>query len=82
MFEQQLIDELASKVADVVVARLNKPKVEQRYMKVEEAAVYTGYTVGALWKHIQRGSLPVSREGNSVRVDRQEIDNWMARNRQ
>jgi excisionase family DNA binding protein len=82
MFGQQLIDELASKVADVVVARLNKPKVEQRYMKVDEAAVYTGYTVGAVWKHIQRGSLPVNREGNSVRVDRQEIDNWMARNRQ
>jgi excisionase family DNA binding protein len=82
MFEQQFVDQLASKMADVVIARLNRPKVEQRYLRVEEAAIYTGYSVGALWKHIQRGDLPVSREGKSVRVDRLEIDKWMARNRQ
>lgn len=82
MFEQQFVDQLASKVADVVVTRVNRPKVEQRYLKVEEAAIYTGYSVGALCKHIQRGDLPVSREGKSVRVDRLGIDKWMTRNRQ
>lgn len=82
MFEQSFIDAVAVKVADVVLARLNKPSVEKRYFKVEEAAEYTGYTVDALQKHIQRGHLPVSKQGTSTRIDKLEIDKWMARNRQ
>ena len=56
--------------------------VEKRYLSVEEAAAYSGYSVGALWKHIQRQHLPVSKEGTSTRVDKVEIDRWMLRNRQ
>jgi excisionase family DNA binding protein len=82
MFEQSFIDAVAAKVADVVLARLNRPAIEKRYMSVEEAASYAGYSKDALWKHIQRGHLPVSRQGQSVRVDKREIDKWMIRNRQ
>jgi excisionase family DNA binding protein len=82
MFEESFIDAVAAKVADVVLARMNKPAIEKRYYTVEEAAGYTGYTTQALWKHIQRGHLPVSKEGQSTRVDRQEIDRWMTRNKQ
>jgi excisionase family DNA binding protein len=82
MFDEVFLDAIAVKVADVVLARMNRPAVEKRYMSVEEAAIYSGYSVGALWKHIQRHHLPVSREGTSTRVDRIEIDKWMLRNRQ
>jgi excisionase family DNA binding protein len=82
MYDQQFIESIAEKVADVVVARLNKPAVEKRYLSVEEAAAYSGYSAGALWKHIQRQHLPVSKEGTSTRVDKVEIDRWMLRNRQ
>ncbi len=82
MFDEQFIDAMAAKVADVVLARMNKPAVEKRYFSVEEAAIYSGYSDGALQKHIQRGHLPVSREGTSTRVDKLEIDKWMSRNRQ
>jgi excisionase family DNA binding protein len=82
MYDQQFIESIAEKVADVVVTRLNKPAVEKRYLSVEEAAIYSGYSVGALWKHIQRQHLPVSKEGTSTRVDKIEIDRWMLRNRQ
>jgi len=82
MYDQQFIESIAEKVADVVVARINKPAVEKRYLSVEEAATYSGYSVGALWKHIQRQHLPVSKEGTSTRVDKVEIDRWMLRNRQ
>ena len=82
LFDQAFIEALANRVADVVLARLNRPAIEKRYMSVEEAAIYTGYSVGALQKHIQRGHLPVSKEGTSTRVDKTQIDKWMARNRQ
>ena len=82
MFEETFIEQVANKVADVVLARLNKPPIEKRYLSVEEAAIYAGYSVGALQKHIQRGHLPVSKEGTSTRVDKLEVDKWMARNRQ
>jgi len=65
-----------------MLSHLNRPTIEQRYFKIEEAAIYSGYSVDALQKHIQRGHLPVSKEGTSRRIDKLEIDKWMARNRQ
>ena len=82
MFEESFITAIAVKVADIVSARLNRPAVDKRYLTVEEAAVYAGYSKEALWKHIQRGHLPVSKEGTSTRIDKLEIDKWMLRNRQ
>ena len=82
MFDEQFVSEMANRVADIVLAKANRPTIEKRYVSVEEAAIYSGYTVGALWKHIQRGHLPVSREGQSTRIDKLEIDKWMTRNRQ
>jgi excisionase family DNA binding protein len=82
MFDEVFLNAVAVKVADVVLTRMNRPAVEKRYMSVEEAAIYAGYTVGALWKHIQRHRLPVSKEGTSVRIDKFEIDKWMLRNKQ
>jgi excisionase family DNA binding protein len=82
MFDADFIKQFAAQVAEVVLARMPQQKIEQRYLSVEEAAIYAGYSSEALWKHIQRGALPVSRQGKSVRVDKQEIDRWMIRNRQ
>jgi len=82
MFDVGFVNEFAATVAEMVLARLPKQNVERRYLSVAEAAIYAGYTEEALWKHIQRGALPVSRQGKSVRVDRLEIDKWMVRNRQ
>jgi excisionase family DNA binding protein len=82
MFSPEFTRELAATVADAVLARMPKQTIEQRYMSVQQAALYTGYSHEALWKHIQRGALPVSKEGKSVRIDRHEIDKWMLRNRQ
>jgi excisionase family DNA binding protein len=81
-----LIESLARRLVDLILDRLlpllRRPTVEKRYLTIEEAAIYSGYSVGALQKHIQRGHLPVSKEGKSTRVDKLEIDEWMARNRE
>jgi excisionase family DNA binding protein len=82
VFSDAFLDAIAKRTADIVLAKLNRPAVEKRYMSIDEAAVYSGYSTEALWKHIQRGHLPTSRQGKSVRVDKQEIDRWMTRNRQ
>jgi excisionase family DNA binding protein len=82
MFDAGFMKDFAATVAEMVLARMPKPTIEQRYLSVEEAAIYAGYERDALWKHIQRGALPVSRQGKSVRVDRLEVDKWMLRNKQ
>lgn len=57
-------------------------RTRRRYLSLKDAAEYAGYTSAAMWKHIQRGNLPVSRQGRSLRVDIQEIDKWMEHNKE
>jgi hypothetical protein len=58
MFDQQFVDQLASMAADVVAARLNRPKVEQRYLRVEEAAIYAAFTAEFHVRRIETVGLP------------------------
>jgi hypothetical protein len=82
MFDESFIEQFANRVADMVTARINKPAVEKRYLRIELGAEYADYSPEAFRKHIERGHIPVSKEGKSTRVDKLEIDKWMARNRQ
>jgi predicted DNA-binding transcriptional regulator AlpA len=88
MFEEQFIDMLANAVAEKVIARMaaqTAPSTPRRYLRVNEAAAYTGYSPDALRFHIRQQHFPVSRNGSgpnaSIRIDRQDLDKWMLRNK-
>jgi len=53
-----------------------------RYLTYRDAAVYLGATVDALKKRVERGELPVIRNGRSVRFDRHDLDQHMAQHRE
>jgi excisionase family DNA binding protein len=67
------LDLLADAIAGRVMARMLADKPEP-LLTVEEAAKYLGRTARAVRHLIATGSLPVVREGRSIRLDRRELD--------
>lgn len=55
--------------------------MEQRYLSVEEIAVYLGRTVRAIEGLVRRGQIPVIRLGRRVQFDKEDVDRWVARHR-
>ena len=70
-FDEVFIDAVAAKVSDVVLARLNRPTIEKRYLSVDEAAVLlqlvgessVGRVTGERLFHRQRGLVAVVAHG-------------------
>jgi excisionase family DNA binding protein len=70
------LDLLADAIAGRVMARMLADKPEP-LLTVEEAAKYLGRSARAVRHLIATGSLPVVREGRSIRLDRRELDRWI-----
>lgn len=52
--------------------------MEQRYMKIAQAAEYLGTTAKALYKACSRKTVPHKRRGKLLVFDRVELDRYMA----
>ncbi len=51
--------------------------IEQRYLSVNQAAVYLGVSTSAIRKWIRTGQIPACcRFNGSIRFDKQGLDDW------
>lgn len=55
------------------------PEIQQRLLRVPEAARYLGMAVATVHRAIQRGEIPAVRIGRTLRVDREDLDKLIAR---
>ena len=53
--------------------------MEKRYLTVEDAAAYLGISVTGIRGRIRRRTIPFSRLGRSVRLDKAALDRWVQR---
>jgi len=67
---------LVGMIADAVVAKLRRQD-EPRLMTVAEAARYISRSERSVRQMIADGTLPCTREGRAVRLDRQALDRWI-----
>ena len=81
---EDLLDLLAERVARRVGARLTDPSagVGPRLLPVEQAAVYLGRSEDAIRHLISCGKLPVVRTDKRIFLDIQDLDRWIAENKQ
>jgi excisionase family DNA binding protein len=52
---------------------------DRKYLNFKETADYLGICVYTLRKWVREQGFPVAKIGNSVRVDREQADQWMKR---
>ncbi|CAN5246489.1 hypothetical protein BH24CHL1_BH24CHL1_14050 [soil metagenome] len=57
------------------------PFTDRLLLKVPEAADATGYAASFLWRLIQRGELPAVRVGRSVRIRRDDLEQFIEAHR-
>jgi len=50
--------------------------MEKRFIKIAEVSEYLGMSEDAIRKWVQRGYIPFSKFGRSVRFDIQKIELW------
>lgn len=53
--------------------------VQQRFMSVDETAVYLGLSSSAIRKWIRTGQIPFNRMNGSIRFDIERINSWAQR---
>ncbi len=54
--------------------------MEKRFLKVEEVAVYLGFSKSAIRKWIRTGQIPFRRINGGIRFDIQQINQWTEKN--
>lgn len=54
----------------------SNPK-HQKLVKIDEAAIITGYKKTYLYELVQSKGIPFIRRGRSLRFDPDELDDWM-----
>lgn len=52
-------------------------QVEQRYLKIRQAAIYTGLSEKTLYRLAERDEIPAHKIGRIWRFDRMEVDAFM-----
>lgn len=78
----EIDNEMFKKVADEILRSFQKEEVvsmkesQPAYLKKKDAARYIGCSLNTLDKYIKNG-LTVFRSGNSVRISKQDIDDFM-----
>jgi integrase len=66
-----LIDRIAEKVAELVMAKLAvAAPTAQRLMSLPDTATYLGRSVGAIEQLVKRGVIPVTKIDGKLQVDR------------
>lgn len=57
------------------------PPVERRLLTVEEVQGYTGWSLSFIYRLLNDGLLPLVRIRRAVRIDRQDLDELIARSK-
>ena len=55
--------------------------MEKRFYKIDEVAVYLGFSVSTVRKWIRLGSIPFCKINGGIRLDKQEIDKWVTKSK-
>jgi excisionase family DNA binding protein len=68
------VEQLRARVAELetLVKTLSRPANDDDWVSIAEAAELRGCTVDAMNKRVQRGSIPATRIGRSVRIRRRD----------
>ncbi|MEW6455340.1 MAG: tyrosine-type recombinase/integrase [Acidobacteriota bacterium] len=54
--------------------------MEKRYFSVKETAQYLGFSPGAVYNLISQGKIPATKIGNTVRINKEELDKFLKEN--
>lgn len=79
MFDKSFVEALAKAVAQEV-AKVGV--VAPRLMNLDQAATYLGMTKAALKYKAIDGQIPCVRADKKYRFDKQDLDSWIADNKQ
>jgi hypothetical protein len=79
MFDQQFIDSLATKVADIVASRLKKePAIQIEYLTYEQVGQMIGRTEEGVRYLVKQGKLPICDEfGRRPRIHIEDVRTYM-----
>ena len=81
----ELLDEVAQRVADIVIERLSgelRGTAGGRWMRAAEAAEYLGWTRGALYARVRSKGMPHYKVDGLLLFKRDELDTWLEQFRQ
>ena len=84
MFTEDFLDELAAKIAAIVISKLGrviKPSVAPRYLTVKQAAEYISHTKASFEYLMSKNLFPVIRHDRLVLIDREDLDKFMLRHK-
>jgi len=56
---------------------VTQPTKIPKMVKIDEAAIITGYKKGYVYELVFRNAIPFVKVGRSLRFDTNELDNWM-----
>lgn len=56
-------------------------EISTNLIKIDEAAIITGYSKIYLYELIHRKSIPYIKKGRSIRFDKGELEDWMRADR-
>ena len=56
---------------------VSKPFQNPKLVKIDEAAILTGYKKGYIYELVFRNAIPFIKRGRSLRFDPDELENWM-----
>lgn len=79
LFGPDALELLDAFVRERVEAILREREAEKRWMTVEETGQYLGISPGAVRHRIARGSIPYTRQGRSLLIDRAALDRQLER---
>jgi len=68
------VDELRVLVQEEIAAALRDHEERRRWLTIPQTADYLGCSVGAVRGRVERGTIPVKRNGSRVLIDREALD--------
>jgi excisionase family DNA binding protein len=82
VFDDKFIDELAKALASRVIACLPTPQpgIAPRYLDIKQAAAYLSTTPHAIRRMLRDKHFPCRKIGSRTFIDKQDIDEAMAKN--
>jgi excisionase family DNA binding protein len=73
-----LLEVLDEHIEARIEQHLAAREADRRWMTVSETAVYLGISEKAVYHRVANGTLPYSRDGRRVMVDRRRLDEQLA----
>ena len=74
------IEAIAQRVAEIAISKIYFAKP---ILTFDEGCMYTGLSKSYMYKHTSNGNIPFFKpEGRKIYFKREDLENWMLRNRQ